>query len=105
VCRLLKQTPECNDSLLAVPTPGGSGSSSSSEQCNLPTATPGPLEASSSTGKQCGCGKAAGSATTAAVGSSHCPVEQASSLSYYQFVERYMAPNLPVLIKVNMLSI
>jgi hypothetical protein len=51
---------------------------------------------------QCGSGEVAGSATTATVDSSQCAVEQASELSYYQFVERYMAPNLPVLIKVNM---
>lgn len=29
------------------------------------------------------------------------PVEDADTLTYHQFVERYMAPNLPVLIRVS----
>jgi hypothetical protein len=80
-CRLLESPPECKDSLLATPglssgKSGGSAAHSNSEAADR-------------------------SAALAAESSSCCPVERASSLSYYQFVERYMAPNLPVLIKVK----
>jgi len=49
-------------------------------------------------------GPAAAAAAQAAAGGmrlTHVPVEHADSLSYTDFVARYMAPNLPVLIKVS----
>jgi hypothetical protein len=85
--RLSDSPPCCNDSLLIDRTQDNNSISTSSSLCNATTH---------------------GSAAKAAVGNTTgnssswcCPVEHADELSYYQFVERYMAPNLPVLIKVK----
>lgn len=84
LCRLIKTSPTCDDSVLV---PANNSKSSGSLPIANASVVPPTISCSSKASPQ-------DFRTSVAVA-------DADSLTYYQFIEQYMAPNLPVLIKVR----